>query len=91
MEQYPQALEKYTKCIEEKGDKATEIDYSNRANAYTELDQLDLAIADFQKAIKINPKYMKAYYRHSKVMAYKNKLPAALDILKTGLSKDKEN
>jgi len=34
---------------------------------------------------------MKAYYRHSKVMAYKNKLPAALDILKTGLSKDKEN
>jgi|TARA_B110000285_G_scaffold231158_1_gene299187 hypothetical protein len=43
---------------------------------------LDKAIADCQKAIKINPKYTKAYYRHSKVMAYKNKLGAALDILK---------
>ena len=28
---------------------------------------------------------------HAKVMTYKGKLPAALDILKQALSKDKEN
>ena len=75
-------MEKYNKAIEDKGDKATEIDFCNRANAFIEMQELDKAIADCQKAIKINPKYIKAYYRHSKVMCYKNKLPAALDILK---------
>ena len=46
MERYPEAIEKYTQVINEKGDKATEIDYTNRANALIELDGLDEAIAD---------------------------------------------
>ena len=42
-------------------------------------------------AIKINPKYLDSYLLYAKVMAYKGKLPAAIDILKQALSKDKEN
>jgi tetratricopeptide (TPR) repeat protein len=55
------------------------------------MDKLEEAMEYSKLAIKINPKYMGAYILHSKVMAYKNKLPAALDILKQALSKDKEN
>ena len=41
--------------------------------------------------MQLNPKFAKAYYRHSKALAYKNKLGAALDVLKQCLAKDKTN
>jgi tetratricopeptide (TPR) repeat protein len=36
-------------------------DYNNQGDAYLRKGQLDLAIADFDKALEINPKYVFAY------------------------------
>ena len=37
--------------------------YNSRANAYYSTDRLDSAIADYSKAIKLNPRLDRAYYR----------------------------
>tara|TARA_B110000914_G_C15329676_1_gene384153 strand:+ start:80 stop:262 length:183 start_codon:yes stop_codon:yes gene_type:complete len=44
IENFAEALDYYTKAIEELGEHARETDYCNRANAYIELDRLDEAI-----------------------------------------------
>ncbi len=43
--------------------------YYNRGRAYDSKGQFDRAIAEFDKAIKLNPKYAKAYYNRG--IAYK--------------------
>nr|GFD18232.1 hypothetical protein [Tanacetum cinerariifolium] len=58
---YPEAIELYTIAIALRGDNA--IYYCNRAAAYTHSGQDAEAIIDCQKAIAIDPKYIKAYYR----------------------------
>ncbi len=48
------AVEDYTAAIKLRP--ANPLAYFNRANAYSQLDQLDLAIADYTQAIKLDPK-----------------------------------
>ena len=65
--------------------------YTTRANILLEVDRIEDAIADCEKAIKINPNYMAAYKAYSRALCYKNKLGAAYEMLKRGWVKDKEN
>ncbi len=45
--------------------------YNNRASAWDELGQADRAIADYNRALKLNPDYAQAYYNRS--FAYEKK------------------
>ena len=55
------------------------------------LDRLDEAITDAVKAQSLDEKFASPYIMQAKVFAYRNKLGQAIDILKQGLSKDKES
>lgn len=58
------ALEAYTKAIEL--DSTCAIFYANRAAVYTKIagtENLELAVADCENAIKLDPSYTKAYSR----------------------------
>lgn len=59
-ERYKEAVVDLTKGIDLK---PTETKYLFRANSYMELEEYDLALADFNSAIEIDPEYARAYYR----------------------------
>ncbi len=42
--------------------------YSNRAACYTKLMSFDLALKDCEKAIELDPKFIKAYLRKAMVL-----------------------
>jgi len=54
---YKQAIENYTKAIEL--DPSQAVFYSNRAAAYIEIDELEKAIEDADKAISLDANYQK--------------------------------
>ncbi|KDO24605.1 hypothetical protein SPRG_10136 [Saprolegnia parasitica CBS 223.65] len=56
------AVELYTTAI---GITPTAIYYSNRAAAHIKMESYGLALADASEAIKIDPTYIKAYYRRA--------------------------
>lgn len=92
-QKHEEALEKYNKAISETkdDDEKLPIFLSNRAHSLVSMDRLDEAIADCERAEKLDPKCVMSYVAHSKAYAYKNKLGQALDLLRKALSKDKEN
>lgn len=59
-ERYKEAVVDLTKGIELK---PTENKYLFRANSYMELEEYNLALADFNSAIEIDSEFAKAYYR----------------------------
>ena len=67
------------------GDEPSAIYFSNRANAQLELCNFDDCIADCDKAISIDPKYIKAHFRKSKALFQQQKLYEALEAAKVGL------
>jgi hypothetical protein len=52
---------------------------------------LDSAISDCQEAEKLDEKCIIAYANHSRALSFKNKLGAAIDVMKQAISKDKDN
>ncbi|KAK3823194.1 MAG: Metallo-dependent phosphatase-like protein [Benniella sp.] len=58
---YEEAVEKYTEAIELNPNVAAY--YANRAFAHTKLEAYGAAILDGDKAVEIDPKYAKGYYR----------------------------
>ncbi|KAL2651656.1 hypothetical protein R1flu_019784 [Riccia fluitans] len=58
---FARAVELYTKAIELNSENA--VLYANRAFAHTKLEEYGSAISDASRAIEINPKYVKGYYR----------------------------
>jgi tetratricopeptide (TPR) repeat protein len=60
-QQYQQAIDLYTKAIDL--DATNAIYYSNRAAAYSHLNQHEKAIEDCERSIELNPNYSKAYSR----------------------------
>jgi tetratricopeptide (TPR) repeat protein len=59
-QQYEEAVDCYTEAI---AINETAVYFSNRAMAYTKLNELELAIDDATSAITLDPAYVKAYYR----------------------------
>lgn len=60
-DQYNEAIELYTKAINLNSQKA--VYYSNRAAAYSKVENHEKALEDCQKAVNIDPTYSKAYGR----------------------------
>lgn len=58
---YPAAIEAYTKAIDL--DPTNPVFYSNRAAAYSSSGDHDKAVMDAEKAIEVDPKFVKAYHR----------------------------
>lgn len=58
---YTRAVQRYTEAIAL--DPYNVVYYSNRAAAYTSLQQLEKAVADAEKAIELDPGFTKAYSR----------------------------
>jgi hypothetical protein len=54
------------------------IAYNNRGEVYAWIPSNDLAIADFESAIALNPKLGKAYYNRAKVLERKNEWKLAV-------------
>lgn len=58
---YAEAIESYTRAAEL--DPRNPVYYSNRAAAYSSVEDHDKAIEDAQKALEVDPKFVKAYSR----------------------------
>jgi len=52
--------------------------YNNRGNAFRDLRQLDLALADYNQAIELKPDYAEAYYNRGDVYKILKKLDDAI-------------
>ena len=77
---YPQAADKYTEAI---ALLPSAIFYSNRAQALIKLESYGLAIEDANEALKLDPNYIKAYYRRGSASYAIGKLKEALKDFKT--------
>lgn len=86
-------MAKYNQAISEVKDDSQllPIFLANRAHSLLGLDRLDEAIADCERAEKLDPTCVVAYVAHSKALAYKGKLGQAIELVRKALSKDKEN
>lgn len=60
-QKYQEAIDAYTKAIEVDG--TNPVFYSNRAQVHIKMESYGLAIADCDSALKVDPGFIKAYYR----------------------------
>lgn len=74
---FPEALALYSRAIELNPNVA--VYYSNRAFAYTKMEQYGAAIEDASKAIQVDPTYAKAYYRRGSAFMLLGKHKEALN------------
>ena len=87
---YDTAINKYTRAIKE-AKVENHVYYANRAQAHFQLKNYEECIKDCDEAIRIEPKFMKSYYRKS--MSYR-KLENSLEALHTaqqGLNIESDN
>jgi len=82
---HKEAIELISKSIELKND--WEISYFYRAVANQANEQMDEAILDYTKALKINPKMCDAYYNRAKIMLEKKNCEVNLDKVIDDLNK----
>lgn len=75
--EYEKAVDECTKSINA-GKQSAHVDYFNRGNAYVEKGQLDQAIADYGKAIELNPWYDSAYSNRGNAYSAKGELDNAM-------------
>ncbi|KAG8659862.1 serine/threonine-protein phosphatase 5 isoform X2 [Manihot esculenta] len=73
---YAQAIDLYTQAIELNSQNA--VYWANRAFAHTKLEEYGSAIQDASKAIEIDPKYSKGYYRRGAAFLAMGKFKEAL-------------
>ena len=88
---YEEAVKHYTLAIEITMETPNHIYFANRANAYLELHNYEECIADCNQAIKVDPSFIKSYFRKAKAQINQSKLPDALKTLREGLEIDPGN
>ena len=57
---------------------------ANRGNAKLEMSDFDGCIEDCDAAIKIDPKYVKSYFRKSKALHFLTRIDEAMEVVKVG-------
>lgn len=88
IQKYEEALKHFTDAIELS---PTSIYYANRANTYLMMQGYDECIKDCDESIKLDGKYIKAYYRKAKAQMCQQKYDDGLATLKTALEKESAN
>ncbi|XP_060064783.1 protein SGT1 homolog [Ylistrum balloti] len=88
-ENYQKALQLYTEAITAEPDK--EEAYSHRSQVYIKLEQFKEAEQDAGKAIEINPKNSKAYFRKGTALFHQERYAAAKECLQISLSLNTED
>ncbi|KAK9076316.1 hypothetical protein SSX86_004650 [Deinandra increscens subsp. villosa] len=73
---FSQAIDLYTKAIELNGENA--VYWANRAFSHAKLEEYGSAIQDASKAVEIDPKYSKGYYRRGAAYLAMGKFKEAL-------------
>ncbi|KAK1568205.1 hypothetical protein Q3G72_021673 [Acer saccharum] len=73
---YAQAIDLYTQAIELNDQNA--VYWANRSFAHTKLEEYGSAIQDASKAIEVDPKYLKGYYRRGAAYLAMGKFKEAL-------------
>jgi tetratricopeptide (TPR) repeat protein len=86
---YDEAIKCYTNAIKE--DKTNHVFFSNRSASYAGKKQYNEAINDAKECIKLNPSFIKGYYRLASAQIEKNDLDAATSSIKQGLNIDPDN
>ena len=81
---YEEAVRQYTQAIEITIEKPNHIYFANRANAELELLMFEECIADCNQAIKIEPTFIKSYFRKAKALINQQKMVQAMETLKEG-------
>lgn len=91
--EYKDAIQYYTKALQLKcgRDDIDEICHVNRAACNLELQNYGKVLADCSKALKINPRNLKALYRSARACIAVDRLDEAQDVLERGLLLDPEN
>ncbi|QRV72649.1 stress-induced-phosphoprotein 1 [Ceratobasidium sp. AG-Ba] len=85
---YATSVKSYTESI--KRDPADPRGYNNRAAAYTKLAALPEALKDTEAAIKVDPKFVKAYIRKSNVLFSMREYTKAMEVAQEASDIDTE-
>jgi len=85
---YAGAVKAYTEAINRAPDDPR--GYNNRANAYTKLVALPEALKDAEKAIEVDPKFIKAHIRKSLVLVSMREYTRAMEAAQEALDQDDE-
>ncbi|EQC31285.1 hypothetical protein SDRG_10888 [Saprolegnia diclina VS20] len=86
---FPKAVEAYTEAI--KRDPTNPVYYANRAAALTKLTSFPDAKADCEKALALDPKYVKAYSRLGAIQFFMKEYHKAMESYQKGLDIDPTN
>mmetsp|Transcript_1722 Transcript_1722/g.2273 ORF Transcript_1722/g.2273 Transcript_1722/m.2273 type:complete len:267 (-) Transcript_1722:180-980(-) len=86
---FDEAIEFYTKAIA--ADQSNHVFFSNRSASFAGLKKWDESIKDAKQCIKLNPTFIKGYYRLASAQIEKNDLDAATSSIKQGLNVDPDN
>eukprot|EP00555_Chaetoceros_dichaeta_P002263 CAMPEP_0198252388 /NCGR_PEP_ID=MMETSP1447-20131203/2888_1 /TAXON_ID=420782 /ORGANISM="Chaetoceros dichaeta, Strain CCMP1751" /LENGTH=264 /DNA_ID=CAMNT_0043937615 /DNA_START=85 /DNA_END=879 /DNA_ORIENTATION=- len=86
---YDEAIECYTKAI--RLDDKNHVFYSNRSASYAGKQKWVEAISDAKDCIRLNPSFIKGYYRLATAQIESNDLDAATQTIKQGLNIDNDN
>ncbi|CAM9131892.1 unnamed protein product [Phaeothamnion confervicola] len=83
---YKEAIRLYTEAIELDG--TNHLYYSNRSACYASMNQQENAAADAEECIRLNPDFVKGYYRLSTAQLELNDFQGALETVQRGLKRD---
>eukprot|EP01104_Vermistella_antarctica_P008444 TRINITY_DN2108_c1_g1_i1.p1 TRINITY_DN2108_c1_g1~~TRINITY_DN2108_c1_g1_i1.p1 ORF type:complete len:555 (-),score=195.52 TRINITY_DN2108_c1_g1_i1:1320-2984(-) len=86
---YPTAVKHYSEAI--KRSPEDPVMYSNRAAAYTKLMALPSGLKDCEKALELDPTFVKAYSRKGHIQFFCKEYTKAMNTYQKGLKLDPEN
>lgn len=86
---FPAAVVNYTEAI--KRDPTNAVYYANRAAAYTKLTSFNEAKGDCEKALDLDPKYVKAWSRLAAIQCLMKEYHKAMKSYETGIAIDPSN